>query len=159
MPLEPILSKMSIRGHPIHPALIHFPVAALVGLIGADLGYIFTEDTFWARAGLWLAGVGAFGGWVAGVAGLIDLVLVTRIRRLITAWCHAILAVMMLSLATLNWLLRYADPVAHIVPWGAYLSLLTGILIGASAFLGGQLVYEYAVGVNTQEALRRRVKP
>ncbi|MDQ2076844.1 DUF2231 domain-containing protein [Marinimicrobium sp. ABcell2] len=159
MPLEPILSKMSIRGHPIHPALIHFPVAALILLIGADLGYILTEDVFWARAGLWLAGVGTIGGWVAGTAGLIDLVLVMRIRRLITAWSHAILAVMMLSLATLNWLLRYADPVVFIVPWGAYLSLLTGALIAASAFLGGQLVYEYGVGVNTEEALRRRVKP
>ena len=156
---EPILSKMAIRGHPIHPVLIHFPVAALIGLIGTDLGYLLTNDAFWARAGLWLAGVGAFGGWVAGTIGLVDLVGVMRIRRLITAWSHAILAVMMLSLATLNWLLRYADASAHILPWGAYLSLLTGALIGASAFLGGRLVYEYAVGVNTDEALHRGVKP
>lgn len=156
---EPILSKMTILGHPIHPALIHFPVAALVGLIGTDLGYLLSHDVFWARAGLWLAGVGAFGGWVAGSIGLVDLIAVTRIRRLITAWCHSILAVMMLSLATLNWLLRYADPTAHIFPWGIYLSLLTGALIAASAFLGGQLVYEYAVGVNTDEALHRDVKP
>lgn len=156
---EPILSKMSIRGHPIHPVLIHFPVAALIGLMGTDLGYLLTNDMFWARAGLWLAGVGAFGGWVAGTIGLVDLLAVMRIRRLITAWSHAILAVMMLSLATLNWLLRYADPSAHILPWGAYLSLLTGALIAASAFLGGQLVYEYAIGVNTDEALHRRVKP
>ncbi len=159
MPREPILSKMAIRDHPIHPALIHFPIAALIGLIGADLGYILTEDAFWARAGLWLAGVGACGGWVSGMVGLVDLVLVKRIRRLVTAWCHAILAVMMLSLATLNWLLRYADSTAHILPWGAYLSLLTGALIGASALLGAHLVYEYAVGVNTEEALTQRVKP
>lgn len=156
---EPILSKMAIRGHPIHPALIHFPVAALVALIGTDLGYLLSNDVFWARAGLWLAGVGAFGGWVAGAIGLVDLVVVIRIRRLVTAWCHAILAVMMLSLATLNWLLRYADPSAHILPWGAYLSLLTGTLIGGSAFLGGKLVYEYSVGVNTDESVHRGVKP
>lgn len=156
---EPILSKMAIRGHPLHPVMIHFPVAALIGLIGADLGYLLTNDDFWARAGLWLAGVGAFGGWLAGTIGLVDLMAVMRIRRLVTAWSHAILAVMMLSLATLNWLLRYADTSAHILPWGVYLSLLTGALIGASAFLGGQLVYEYAVGVNTDEMLHRQVKP
>ena len=156
---EPILSKMAIGGHPVHPTLIHFPVAALIGVIGTDVGYLVTHDEFWARAGLWLAGIGAFGGWIAGSIGLIDLLLVTRIRRLITAWSHAILAVMMLSLATLNWLLRYTDAAAHIFPWGAYLSLLTGALIMATGLLGGQLVYEYAIGVNTHEALHRRVKP
>lgn len=156
---EPILSKMAIGGHPVHPTLIHFPVAALIGVIGTDVGYLVTHDEFWARAGLWLAGIGAFGGWIAGSIGLIDLLLVTRIRRLITAWSHAILAVMMLSLATLNWLLRYTDAVAHIFPWGPYLSLLTGALIMATGILGGQLVYEYAIGVNTHEALHRRVKP
>src|SRR5690625_3803001 len=77
---EPILSKMAIGGHPVHPTLIHFPVAALIGVIGTDVGYLVTHDEFWARAGLWLAGIGAFGGWIAGSIGLIDLLLVTRIR-------------------------------------------------------------------------------
>ncbi|BBI51790.1 hypothetical protein HORIV_42110 [Vreelandella olivaria] len=40
-----------------------------------------------------------------------------RIRRLITGWSHAIVAVVMLSLASLNWLLRFNDPSA-ILPWG-----------------------------------------
>src|SRR5690554_3042750 len=101
---ESISSKMSIGGHPIHPMLIHFPVAALIGLIGTDLAYVLTGDAFWARAGIWLVGVGVIGGWLSGTVGLLDLLLVKKIRRLVTAWCHAILAVMLLSLATLNWL-------------------------------------------------------
>ena len=64
-----------------------------------DGAWWWTQDPFWARAGLWLAGVGAAGGWIASVAGLIDLLTVRRIRRLVTAWGHAIVAVMMLSLA------------------------------------------------------------
>src|SRR5690625_5589636 len=94
---EPILSKMAIGGHPVHPTVIHFHVAALIGVIVTDVGYLVTHDEFWARARLWLAGIGAFGGWIAGSIGLIDLLLVTRIRCLITAWSHAILAVMMRS--------------------------------------------------------------
>lgn len=156
MVTEPIRSKMSIRGHPLHPVLIHFPVAALIGLVATDLAFVFSGDGFWARAGLWLAGVGALGGWISGLAGLVDLVTVARIRRLITAWSHAILAVMLLSLATLNWLLRFAVGAAeasaiHILPWGLYLSLLTALLISVTGILGGQLVYEYAVGVETEE--------
>jgi uncharacterized membrane protein len=151
MVIEAINSRMAIRGHPIHPMLIHFPVAALLGLIATDLAYIFSGDYFWARASLWLAGIGALGGWVSGLAGLIDLLSVSQIRRLITAWCHAILAVMLLSLASLNWLFRLDTADVNIFPWGLYLSLLTGVLIASASYLGGRLVYEHAVGVEVEE--------
>lgn len=144
----PISSKAAIGGHPLHPMLIHFPVAALIALLPADLAYLWTLDSFWSRAGLWLAGIGALGGWVASVFGLIDLLLVTEIRRKVTAWCHAILAVMMLSLASLNWLLRYQDDGQNIHLWALYLSAITAVLIALAAYLGGRLVYEHAVGVD-----------
>jgi uncharacterized membrane protein len=150
--LEPIVSRMSVGGHPIHPVLVHFPVAALIGLMGTDAAYLFTGDFFWARAGLWLAGVGAVGGTLASIAGLVDLVVVPRIRRLITAWSHSVLAVLLLSLASFNWLLRIDAPDARIVPWGLYVSFLTASLIGLTGLLGGRLVYEYAVGVDVEEA-------
>ena len=156
---EPIMSRMSLPGHPIHPMLIHFPVAALLGLVATDVAYMLSNDFFWARAGMWLAGVGAAGGWISGLVGLIDLVTVSRIRRLITAWCHAVLAVMLLSLASLNWLLRYDDANALIFPWGLYVSLLTAALIAATSYLGGQLVYERAVGVDVEAAAIHSTKP
>lgn len=147
---EPIMSKMTLGGHPIHPMLIHFPVAALMGMVATDLAYVLTDDYFWARASLWLAGVGALGGWVSGTVGLIDLIAVPRIRRLITAWCHATLAVMLLSLASLNWLSRVGNADALIWPWGLYISLLTAALIAVTSNLGGKLVYERAVGVDIE---------
>ena len=158
MPMDPIHSRAAIFGHPLHPVMIHFPVAALIALIGTDAAWILTGDGFWARAGLWLAGVGALIGWVSGLAGLVDLVTVRRIRRLITAWSHAILAVLLLSLASFNWLLRVGDPQAHIVPWGISVTLLTAALIAVTGFLGGRLVYEYAVGVDVQEAASKAGK-
>lgn len=85
------------------------------------------------------------------MVGLVDLITVARIRRLVTAWCHAILAVMLLSLASLNWLLRIDGPESQILPWGLWISLLTGLLIAITGILGGRLVYEYAVGVDTEE--------
>ena len=147
---EPIESRMSIAGHPIHPTLIHFPVAALIGLVASDLAYLFTDDIFWARASFWLASVGAWGGWLASTAGLVDLLLVSSIRRKITAWSHAVLAVMMLSLASLNWLMRVEDPAHLLLPWGLYVSVLTTLLIFAASILGGQLVYEHGVGVDIE---------
>ncbi|GAB3389296.1 DUF2231 domain-containing protein [Azotobacter armeniacus] len=149
MPEQTIHSRAALGGHPLHPMMIHFPVAALFGLVASDLGYLLSGDAFWARASLWLAGVGAFGGWIASSAGIIDLFTVRRIRHLVTGWCHAILAVMMLSLASLNWLQRYLVA-EHIFPWGLYLSVLTALLIGLTGWLGGRLVYEHAVGVDVE---------
>ena len=147
---KPILSRAAIAGHPIHPMLIHFPVAALIALVGTDAAYVHGGDPFWARAGVWLAGVGALGGWTASVAGLIDILSVKEIRRLVTAWGHALMAVMMLSVATLNWRLRVGeDPGEYVMPWGIGLSLLTAGFISLASYLGGRLVYENAVGVHT----------
>lgn len=147
---EPILSKAAIAGHPLHPMMIHFPVAALIGLPGSDFAWLHTGDPFWARAGLWLAGVGALGGWAASLAGLVDLLAVAAVRRKITAWGHALIAVMMLSLASLNWALRLGpDAGQWLWPWGLGLSLGTACFIALAAYLGGRLVYEQAVGVHT----------
>lgn len=159
MPKSPIRSRAALFGHPLHPALIHFPIATLLMLVGSDLGYLSTRDPFWARASLWLAGVGTVLGVLSGLAGTIDLVTVARIRRLVTAWAHGILAIMLLSLASFNFLLRLDDPVEHLLPWGLYMSLLTAALIKITGFLGAQLVYEYAVGVDFEEATTRDVKP
>ena len=148
-PQRSIKSRASLAGHPLHPVMIHFPVAALMALVACDIAYWYTQDTFWLRGGLWLAGVGAFGGWIASVAGIIDLVSVARIRRLITGWSHAIVAVVMLSLASLNWLLRFNDASA-ILPWGLAVSVVTAGLIAVAGLLGGQLVYEHAVGVEVE---------
>ncbi|WP_313554307.1 DUF2231 domain-containing protein [Stutzerimonas nitrititolerans] len=145
---DTIHSRAAIGGHPLHPMLIHFPVAALTGLLPVDLAYLWTLDEFWWRAGLWLSGVGALGGWVASIFGLIDLISVRQIRLKITAWCHAILAVMMLSLASLNWVLRYRDEAVSMQYWALYLSAITAALIALAAYLGGRLVYEHAVGVD-----------
>lgn len=149
-PPHPIQSKAAIAGHPLHPMLIHFPVAALVALPAADAAFLWSADPFWARAGLWLAGVGAGGGWIASMAGLVDLLGVQAIRRKVTAWSHAMLAVMLLSLATLNWLLRLRLGAAEtVMPLGVGISMLNLLLIALAAYLGGKLVYEQAVAVDT----------
>lgn len=145
---EPIVSRAAIGGHPLHPLLVHFPVAALIGLVAVDLGYVISGDPFWDRAGLWLAGVGALGGWVASLVGVVDLLTVPHIRRLINAWCHALVAVMLLSLASLNWLLRFNESAEITAPWGLFLSLTTAGMIALAGYLGGRLVYEHAVGVD-----------
>lgn len=141
-------SRMAIFGHPMHPIMIHLPLGGLLAVFATDLAFVFTQDPFWARAGLWLAGVGALGGWGAGLVGFGDLVLVPGIRKQILGWCHAIIAVMLLSLASLNWLMRFDDPIAWLWPWGLYVSALTAGLVVLAGMLGGTMVYSLGAGVH-----------
>ena len=66
------------------------------------------------------------------------------------AWSPALIAVMALSIATRNWLLRCNEMLAWISPWGITLSLLTAACIALAGVLGGQLVYDHGVGVDTE---------
>lgn len=54
---------------------------------------------------------------------------------------------MLMSLACFNLMLRRGEGDTHILPRGLAVSLLTGLLIFATSFLGGRQIYEQAVGV------------
>lgn len=83
----------------------------------------------------------------AGGGGLFDLLAVTRIREKITAWGHGLIAVMLLSVASLNWLLRVNDGIGAQPASAFSLTLLTAV----AAWLGGRLVYEHAVGITHRQ--------
>ncbi len=65
-------STVAIAGHPLHPLSVIFPIAFLAAALGSDIGYWFTGDFFWARASLWLIGLGLAGGILASAIGLSD---------------------------------------------------------------------------------------
>ena len=56
----------------------------------------------------------------------------------------------MLSLASLNWLIRFSEP-ELVLPWGIAVTVVTAGLVALAGWLGGQLVYEHAVGVEVEE--------
>ncbi|NMH59387.1 DUF2231 domain-containing protein [Alteromonas ponticola] len=157
---EKIDSRSLIKGHPLHPALIHFPVALLLLLVVTDICYIFTYDPFWGKAGFYLSTTGLLFGVLGSIPGAIDVFSVKRIRRIVSAWAHGLLAIMSLSLATLNVMLRLGDDPAHqIMPWGLYVSLLTAVMINITGSLGAQLVYEYGIGVDVVQKDDHLVDP
>ena len=66
-------STAKVGTHPLHPMLIPFPVAFLVGAFVTDLAFIGTGDGFWARASIWLLGAGIVMALVAALAGFTAL--------------------------------------------------------------------------------------
>src|SRR5690349_16359447 len=83
-------STVQIAGHPIHPMLIPFPVAFLVGTFVSDLIFLSTHNPAWATASLWLLGAALIMGALAALAGLTDFLGEPAIRNLTAAWHHLI---------------------------------------------------------------------
>ena len=142
-----ITSTVSVAGHPLHPVLIVFPVAFLVGAAGTDIGYWLTRDPFWARASVWLIGVGFAAGILAAITGFSEFFKVKRVRERSAGWLHmgGNVAVMVLSL--INLLLRQGNPAEPIVYTGLAISVVVATLLGITGWYGGELSFRHKIGV------------
>jgi uncharacterized membrane protein len=145
---EPIPSKAAIAGHPIHPMVIPFPVAFLVGALVTDIIFMRTGDTFWSRTSLWLIGAGVATALLAALFGLIDFLSRQRIRDHSIAWWHMGLNVTATALSALNLYLRMGNAEQVIVPLGLALSTAVAGILTISGWLGGEMSYKHKMGVS-----------
>ena len=153
-----VRSTASVNGHPIHPLLVPFPIAFLVGALATDLTFWGTAGAFWARASAWLIGAGLVMGALAAIVGLTDFLTIPRARGS-TGWAHFLGNAVALVVSLINLLLRIGDPAAAILPTGLILSVVTVCVLLVTGWLGGELAYRYKIGVIEDEALRSRVLP
>ena len=141
-------STANIGTHPIHPMLIPFPVAFLVGGFVSDLAFWGTGDGFWARASMWLIGAGIIMALLAAVAGFTDFLGERRIRALSDAWYHMLGNLTAVVIAAVNFLLRYSHGAeAAILPWGLVLSLIVVCILVFTGWKGWEMVYRHRVAV------------
>ena len=139
-------STAQIGGHPIHPMLIPFPIATLVGAFLTDLLFLWTGDRGFATASHWLIGFGIGTALLAAVFGLIDFMGDDRIRRLNVAVQHMIANVSAVVVSVINFVTRLNDP-TDISDLGVYLSGTVVLILLYSGWLGGHLVYRHRVAV------------
>lgn len=144
-------STAAIAGHPLHPMIVPFPIAYLVGALLTDLAASFSDDLFWPRASIWLVGAGLLTGIIAATLGALDFLTMSRVRQLRSAWIHGGGNVVVLALALVNFVLRVPDAGAAVWPWGLLLSLLTVALLGVTGWYGGELSYRHRIGVTSDD--------
>src|SRR3569832_527594 len=140
-------SRVAILGHPLHPMLIPFPIAALAGVLLVDLVYLGTGDAFWARMSMWLLSAGVIMGSLAGLVGYMDFSKIPRARQQRVGWAHAVGNSMVIVLALIYWALRLNAPIGGLVPWGVALSTFCVIGLVFTGWFGGELVYRYHIGM------------
>lgn len=148
-------SKVSIKGHPIHPMLIPIPIGLLVGSLVADMVYLADGRLFWYDMAWWTMAFGVIGALVAAIPGMIDYNAVVKEDRKAraTGLAHMIINFSVVGLYLLNLALRYNHLATDGPMLGATLalSILAILALGASGWLGGELVYRFGVGMSPQE--------
>lgn len=150
-PHDAIPSTAAIAGHPLHPSVVPLPIGALTGAMVADLAYAATRDPFFARAGRLLTAAGLVTGAVAAVLGGIDFWTRGQIRSHRAAWLHAAGNAAVLALGALSLGLRARDERTAVLPAGLALSVLSGLALAITGWLGGELSYRHRVGITEQE--------
>lgn len=140
-------SNVAIAKHPLHPAIVTFPIAFLVGAAGTDLAYWLTSDPFWARASFWLIAAGLAGGILAALTGMVDFLKIPLVRKRSAGWTHMILNVIALVLTIFNLVLRWSNPTQTVLPIGLIVLVIVATLLGLSGWYGGELVYRHRVAV------------
>ena len=146
-------SKANFRGHPIHPALIPFPVAFLAGAFVFDLlGVWLNAPALWST-GAHLAVAGVLTGLLAAAPGLIDLVytLPPRSSGRNRGIKHMLL---MLGTVALFAVARYLRNGSADAPGVESLALeaLGALLLGIGGWMGGTLVSRNQASVDMRYA-------
>lgn len=141
-----IESTAAIGAHPLHPMLVPFPIAFLVGALATDIAYWATREPFWATASFWLLSAGIVAGLAAALAGLVDFLTIAEVRRLVIGWGHFLGNGLAVAVAVGNVALRWADTAGAIFPWGLMLSALVSVILLFTGWWGGELAYRHRIG-------------
>jgi uncharacterized membrane protein len=142
-----IVSTVSIAKHPLHPAIVTFPIALLSAALGTDIAYFLGNDTFWARSSQWLLVAGLLSGLVAAATGIADFLKIKRVRQHRAGWLHMFLNTVALILTLGNIFIRLYKPEQYILPWGLLISAAVATLLAVSGWFGGELTFRHKVGV------------
>ena len=140
-------SRASFKGHPIHPALVAIPIGAFTFTLVADVVTWATGSPAWGDAARYALVVGIIGALLAAAVGLIDYLGVTMSAAgFKVARIHLVLNLTAVALFAVSLWLRYRDPDGWCVS-GFLVSTLAFLVVSASGYLGGELVFKHKVGV------------
>lgn len=137
--------------HPLHPALVHFPVACWSLAVAADVAGLWLGETAWR----WSGGLLTFGCAMASIAMLAGMVELTRVPEgppMQDAWIHMGAMLVAFTFFTARLLLRLdhlqplaPDTVSLLLDAGGFTALSVG------GWFGGRLVYGHGVGRENPE--------
>jgi len=145
-------SKASFKSHPIHPILVSFPIAFLVGTFVCDLIDRISGNNSFLQTAYYLEIAGIVMGLVAAVPGFIDYLFTVPPKSSAKkrGLKHALINVSHLVIFFIAWLIRGNETVNLNVI--LILEAVGVVLIFIAGYLGGTLVYRNQIGVDPRYA-------
>jgi uncharacterized membrane protein len=144
----------SIARHPIHPMLVPLPIGLWIFSLVCDLFYIGgSTNPAWTTVAFYCMGGGIVGALLAAVPGLIDLLSLPAGPRG-TAIKHMAINLTVVVLYLVNFWMRMEPP--HTPGKLVWLSLISVGLLAISGWLGGKMVFEHGIAVDTPPDSTRR---
>jgi len=142
---------LKLMGHPLHPAIVHFPVATWTPIVVTDILFLALQDPLWWTLSRWLLVAGTITALGAMVAGFIDLVALpsgsAAQRR---ALRHMYLMSSAWTIYVVDLLVRFLGAPggpSPLLAWaGLALSVIGFLALVAGTHVGAQLVYDLGVG-------------
>lgn len=137
----------SIAGHPIHPMLVPIAIGCFVFSFASDLICLATGAANpWNMLAYYTMIGGILGALAAAIPGFIDLLsLPAPIKS--TALTHMGINLTVVVIYVVNAWMRHGNPQDLKIPM--FLSLVTVVMLLFSGWLGGKMVFEAGVGVDT----------
>jgi len=141
----------SVARHPIHPMLVPLPIGLWIFSFVCDLIFAFGSGApVWKTVALYTMVGGIVGALLAALPGLIDLLSLPPGLRT-TAIIHMSINLTIVVLFVINaWLRIRAGDAGNTATGPVWLSLIAILMLAVSGWLGGKLVYESGVAVDTE---------
>ena len=144
-------STLAVVGHPIHAALVPFPIACFTLALLTDVAYWQTANLMWSNFSAWLLFAGLIGGVLAAIAGAVDLLSKVALRSHSMAWVHGVGNAVVLVLAFFNSLVHAGDGWTAVVPTGLVLSAITVLVMVVTVWIGRSMVFRRGIGISDHD--------
>jgi uncharacterized membrane protein len=134
----------------IHPALVHFPIAFLIGAVLLDLFAVRRPESGWARTATGLMVAGVVTGLITGLAGLLAFFTLpgthTEAAHATMYWHLGVQAAALVLFAVACWARWGVVPGlgVRLLGWAAAVLLVVG------SALGGWIVYHGGAGIDAR---------
>ena len=142
----------NIAKHPIHPMLVPLLIGLWIFSLVCDLIALAGYPGAWPTVAFYTIVGGIVGALIAAIPGLIDLLSLPAGPRG-TAIAHMAINLTVVALYVINSWLRWPDP-AQFGGAPFVLSLIGVGLLAVSGWLGGKMVYEHGIAVDTPNSPR-----
>ncbi len=140
----------SIAGHPIHPMLVPIAIGGFVLSLAADLVCMVKGTPMpnhWNMLAYYSMLGGIVGALAAAVPGLVDLLSLPSGPVKKIAVTHMLINLTVVALYVCNAWLRRGNQGDLTIP--VLMSFVAILMLLVSGWLGGKMVFEHGVGVNT----------